>query len=63
MNAMAAGIAKQRFHADIPNLDRSHPQRAITTPAPIECEAFQMDCFVASSDGLNQCAMRLAHGG
>ena len=34
--AMAAGIAKQRFHADIPKRERIHPQSAITTPAPIE---------------------------
>ena len=61
--AIAAGIAKQRFQADIPKRERIHPQRAITTPAPMECEAFQIDCLVASSDGLNQCAIRLAQGG
>ena len=62
--ARIAGMKKHHCHAEYENFWRIKvPHSMDTRPAPIEWELFQMDCLVASSDGLIQCAMRLPHGG
>ena len=47
----------------MPSVPMIYPQRITTRPAPIECEVFHTDIFVASSVGGIQWVSRRAQGG
>ena len=59
--AIAAGTMKQSRH-EWNNGISSQPQSANTAPAPMECDRFQMDCFVESSSGGNHFGSVLMQG-
>ena len=59
IRATASGFA-ERF---CPRCPITYPQRITTSPAPIECEVFQSDIFVASSVGGIQWVSSRAQGG
>src|ERR1044071_1638726 len=58
-SAMPAGTRKQRRQF----MATRYPQSTTITPAPIECDIFQIDNFVASCFGGNQCVNNRAQGG
>ena len=59
MAATASGSA-ETFMPSVPMI---YPQRITTRPAPIECEVFHTDIFVASCVGGIQWVSRRAQGG
>ena len=59
--AMPAGTRKQSRQALKCGM-LHQPRSANTPPAPMECERFQMACFVASWLGGNQSGSVLTHG-
>ena len=66
--AIAEGIQKHHFHAPtwsgpLPSDPMIYPQRMTTSPAPIECEVFHTDIFVANCTGGIQWVSSRAQGG